>query len=218
MPDQLTTARDQIAEMCGLNRIDGEWHWHGFDVRPDDHIHPIPACLNFVSRVWPDVVRWNKHTYWKGGGRWGALTMSKEDDIGFEFVCVSVTHDELTDRMTLLHKVLVWLRDNDRPAFDTACEKIRKVSPMTRHPFIVVCSRTGHADIRTHKEGVDGSYYLDAFSGEWCRFGSLHSKRSFPFANAGHAQSILDTAPPVPIDAVWGPDEQNEKIRKECCK
>ena len=54
MPDQLTTARDQIAEMCGLNRIDGEWHWHGFDVRPDDHIHPIPACLNFVSRVWPE--------------------------------------------------------------------------------------------------------------------------------------------------------------------
>jgi hypothetical protein len=28
--------------------------------------------------------------------------------------------------MTLLLKVLKWLRDNDRPAFDAACAKIRK--------------------------------------------------------------------------------------------
>ena len=40
-----------------------------------------------------------------------------------------VTGDERTDRMTLLLKVLVWLRDNDRPAFDAACEKIRKGIP-----------------------------------------------------------------------------------------
>ena len=39
---------------------------------------------------------------------------------------VSDSGDELSDRMTLLLKVLVWLRDNDRLAFDAACEKIRK--------------------------------------------------------------------------------------------
>ena len=36
------------------------------------------------------------------------------------------SNDELADRMTLLCDVLKWLRDNDRPAFDAACEKIRK--------------------------------------------------------------------------------------------
>ena len=128
MTDQLQAARDEIAEMCGWKRVDyiddppgivrTAWCHELSEVL--DH-HPIPACLNFVSRVWPDGWDWVRDVNEDGAYRWvsfgthaGIVSISTMDS------------DELTDRMTLLLKVLHWLRDNDRPAFGAACEKIRK--------------------------------------------------------------------------------------------
>ena len=126
MPDQLTEARDQIAEMCGWIKkssdSDGVVRWFHPDsystgpVEYGDRSHPIPACLNFVSRVWPQRFYWQRSPF-----SWSALEINRKTTIR-----ASKTSDELADRMTLLLKVLVWLRDNDRPAFDAACEKIRK--------------------------------------------------------------------------------------------
>ena len=119
MSDQLTTARDQIAEMCGFHKHPN-LGWCR-DTTPISDDCPIPACLNFVSRVWPERWDWVRDVNEDGAYRWvsfgthaGIVSISTMDS------------DELTDRMTLLLKVLHWLRDNDRPAFDAACEKIRK--------------------------------------------------------------------------------------------
>ena len=119
MPDQLTEARDQIAEMCGFHKHPN-LGWCR-DTTPISDDCPIPACLNFVSRVWPERWDWVRDVNEDGAYRWvsfgthaGIVSISTMDS------------DELTDRMTLLLKVLHWLRDNDRPAFDAACEKIRK--------------------------------------------------------------------------------------------
>ena len=120
MPDQLTEARDQIAEMCGYE-YDGDLWFHDSDTERDNPLqpHPIPASLDFVSRVWPQRFYWQRSPF-----SWSALEINRKTTIR-----ASKTSDELADRMTLLLKVLVWLRDNDRPAFDAACEKIRKEIP-----------------------------------------------------------------------------------------
>ena len=125
MTDQLQADRDEIAEMCGWKRWneegDGIDHddaqgWYRRSKTLVDPDHPIPACLNFVSRVWPEGLSW-----WRSDGRWSG---------GRKYVSLVLriidSGDELADRMTLLLKVLKWLRDNERPAFDAACEKIRK--------------------------------------------------------------------------------------------
>ena len=119
MSDQLQAARDQIAEMCG-------WKYEGPETNCWVHAasgtetrwghHPIPDSLDFVSRVWPQRFYWQRSPF-----SWSALEINRKTTIR-----ASKTSDELADRMTLLLKVLVWLRDNDRPAFDAACEKIRK--------------------------------------------------------------------------------------------
>ena len=116
MTDQLQAARDEIAEMCGWKRVDyiddppgivrTAWCHELSEVL--DH-HPIPACLNFVSRVWPD------EPY-----------RTEVSDMMPDFYGIS-THDaRLEYWMCKLLDALVWLRDNDRPVFDAACEKIRK--------------------------------------------------------------------------------------------
>ena len=86
---------------------------------------------------------------------------------------------------------------------------------MTRRPFIVVCPKTGRADVRTHKDDVIGSYFLGSFSREWHRNDGLYRKGLFPFQfiNAGAAASALETAPPLPADAVWGPEEDEPKAK-----
>lgn len=119
MGDQLQAVRDEIAEMCGYRFIvDREMGPVGWELRGGAFFghHPIPACLNFVSRVWPEGLSW-----WRSDGRWSG---------GRKYVSLVLriidSGDELADRMTLLLKVLKWLRDNERPAFDAACEKIRK--------------------------------------------------------------------------------------------
>ena len=131
MSDQLTTASDQIAEMCGYkcDRPAGIWFTPPIaGVRmvacylPHN---PIPACLNFVSRVWPDGWEWWKEAHDDATiSRYGCRCLGRSSIPHSEFMLV--TGDELTDRMTLLLKILRWLRDHDRPAFDVACEKIRK--------------------------------------------------------------------------------------------
>ena len=107
MPDQLTTARDQIAEMCGFHKHPN-LGWCR-DTTPISDDCPIPACLNFVSRVWPD------EPY-----------RTEVSDMMPDLYGIS-THDaRLEYWMCKLLDALVWLRDNDRPVFDAACEKIRK--------------------------------------------------------------------------------------------
>ena len=110
MPDQLTTARDEIAEMCGFHKHPN-LGWCR-DTTPISDECPIPACLNFVSRVWPD------EPY-----------RTEVSDMMPDFYGIS-THDaRLEYWMCKLLDALVWLRDNDRPVFDAACEKIRKEIP-----------------------------------------------------------------------------------------
>jgi len=126
MPDQLTEARDQIAEMCGYE-YDGDLWFHDSDTERDNPLqpHPIPASLDFVSRVWPEGWDWWKEAHDEYSiSRYGCRCLGRSSTPHSEFMLV--TGDERTDRMTLLLKVLAWLRDNDRPAFDAACEKIRK--------------------------------------------------------------------------------------------
>lgn len=123
MSDQLQAVRDEIAEMCGYRFIvDREMGPVGWELRGGAFFghHPIPACLNFVSRVWPDGWVWCRG--------WPSVVWAtcRSNDAILHGVHLQDTDDELTDRMTLLLKVLKWLRDNDRPAFDAACEKIRK--------------------------------------------------------------------------------------------
>ena len=123
MPDQLTTARDQIAEMCGFHKHPN-LGWCR-DTTPISDDCPIPACLNFVSRVWPEGWDWWKEAHDEYSiSRYGCRCLGRSSTPHSEFMLV--TGDERTDRMTLLLKVLAWLRDNDRPAFDAACKKIRK--------------------------------------------------------------------------------------------
>lgn len=144
MTDQLQADRDEIAEMCGWKR----WNEEGDGIDHDDASgwyrrsktlvdpeHPIPASLDFVSRVWPEGVTWRREwEYYEetddgedytGHFKWYATTRIGTDEKR-NIVGLGDSGDELTDRMTLLLKVLVWLRDNDRLAFDAACEKIRK--------------------------------------------------------------------------------------------
>ena len=58
MPDQLQAARDQIAEMCGF-RKHPNLGWCR-DTTPISDECPIPASLEFVSRVWPNGVAWRR--------------------------------------------------------------------------------------------------------------------------------------------------------------
>lgn len=131
MTDQLTTARDQIAEMCGIVLIRKSHTesqprhprtWVIPDVRawcePD---HPIPACLNFVSRVWPDGWKWSYGSTPEHGWRWTA--QNKYSHVTIE---MDMSDRELVDRLSLLVLVLEWLQAHDRPAFVAACEKVRK--------------------------------------------------------------------------------------------
>lgn len=107
MPDQLTTARDQIAEMCGFHKHPN-LGWCR-DTKPVSDECPIPASLDFVSRVWPDEPY---HT---------DVSNKIPDFYGIE------THEARLEYWTTsLRDALQWLRDNDRPAFAAACEKIRK--------------------------------------------------------------------------------------------
>ena len=106
MPDQLTTARDQIAEMCG-------WKYEGPETNCWVHAasgietrwghHPIPDSLDFVSRVWLD------------------------ERYLFPDMRESVNHeDRVLSAFIHLLDILKSMRRVNRPAFDAACEKIRK--------------------------------------------------------------------------------------------
>ena len=108
MTDQLTTARDQIAEMCG-------WKYEGPETNCWVHAasgtetrwghHPVPDSLDFVSRA--------------TSGHWQYAL--------FPYGIYGTDHNErLLVAFTTWAMYLRNLRDNDRPAFDAACEKIRK--------------------------------------------------------------------------------------------
>ena len=128
MSDPLTQARDRIAELCGWKR----WHVKGDGIDHEDASgwyrrsktladpkHPIPASLDFVSRVWPEGVTWDKvysEHDWKVD--WGAY--------GYKNSWLSEYDDELTARLELLAQALVWIEEYDPPAFAAAVEKIRK--------------------------------------------------------------------------------------------
>ena len=110
MPDQLTTARDQIAEMCGWVRIDYfddppgvvRTTW-GHELSDSLDRHPIPDSLDFVSRVWLD------------------------ERYLFPDMRESVNHeDRVLSAFIHLLDILKSMRRVNRPAFDAACEKVRK--------------------------------------------------------------------------------------------
>lgn len=119
MPDQLTQTRDEIAEMCGFHKHPN-LGWCR-DTTPISDDCPIPACLNFVSRVWPDGWKWSYGSTPEHGWRWTA--QNKYSHVTIE---MDMSDRELVDRLSLLVLVLEWLQAHDRPAFEAACEKIRK--------------------------------------------------------------------------------------------
>ena len=119
MPDQLQAARDEIAEMCGwmqqqyaTPRLDVEggvyasrqrWFMCGCIFCGGDDDHPIPDSLDFVSRVWPD------------------------ERYLFPDMRESATHeDRVLSAFIDLLDILKSMRRVNRPAFDAACEKVRK--------------------------------------------------------------------------------------------
>ena len=143
MADQLQAARDEIAEMCGYRFIvDREmgpvgWELHGGAFVGD---HPIPASLDFVSLVWPDgwgyeVVRsssWNTESGDvdnRVGHESHAFRFHSDGDWEIAAITICIDSSEVDCRMRCFAGLIKWLRDNDRPAFDAACEKIRKEIP-----------------------------------------------------------------------------------------
>ena len=125
MSDPLTQARDRIAELCGyVCKFDERRYdetWCDGDVLLD--AHPIPACLNFVSKVWPDGWTMIVHRSYCG-----ITTAAAYDDKNVHYSNrLVVEHtDQITAEMILLVKVLDHLQSNDPPAFAAAVEKIRK--------------------------------------------------------------------------------------------
>ena len=110
--------RDKIAEMMGWKR-EYQW-WRHPTIDYVINAHPIPNSLDFISRAWPDGTAW-----WKDGSE-EEFVATARSSVG---IIASEPHtgDELADRMALLAKALEWLRDNDRPAFDAAIAKARRV-------------------------------------------------------------------------------------------
>ena len=110
--------RDTIAEMLGYEREVDRW------ICPNGlvygYAHPIPNSLDFISRAWPDGTAW-----WKDGSE-EEFVATARSSVG---IIASEPHtgDELADRMALYAKVLEWLRYHDRPAFDAAIAKARRV-------------------------------------------------------------------------------------------
>lgn len=132
MSDPLTQARDRIAELCGwyrwedVNEFGQQTGWIRDGRQLIDPSHPIPACLNFVSRVWPEWWRWRRDYEhpWDDQHLTRFFWVVWQDTAWS--VCIDDTGDELADRMTLLADVLAWLQSNDPSAFAAAIEKIRK--------------------------------------------------------------------------------------------
>jgi len=142
MSDPLTQARDRIAELCGWKPMEmfddppgitRVWWLH--QISPTRTAHPIPACLNWVSKVWPDGVAWRRvweyydeaddYEDYTGYLKWYA-TIRIGTDEKLNVSGLRDSGDELTDRMTLLAGVLAWLQSNDPPAFAAVVERIKK--------------------------------------------------------------------------------------------
>jgi len=124
MPDQLTLnqIRDRISEMAGIERFSSAavpgpvtWALKGHNTLHRWDHHPIPTSLDWLVRVWPEGWEWTQYC-----GDWKAYVAFGQT------LDVDGTNNELTDRMSLLLKVLVWLQSNDLPAFTAAINKIRK--------------------------------------------------------------------------------------------
>ena len=79
---------------------------------------------------------------------------------------------------------------------------------MTRRPFIVVCPKTGRADVRTHADENTGAYFLwwlrDSQT-SWVRYSENSHRGRYEWESEIIAKHNLSLAPPVPADAVWGP-------------
>jgi len=127
-----TDPRDRIAEMVGitthtlddgLNPPMPYWKLPSEDMTST---HPIPPTLDFAAAAWNCLEGWEwfrTHTL-----NWYAFgSLPSSDPYDFIGIDVDSTRNERTDRLTLLIKVLDWLKANDEPAYTTAIEKIRKV-------------------------------------------------------------------------------------------
>lgn len=81
---------------------------------------------------------------------------------------------------------------------------------MTRRPFIVVCPETGRADVRTHKDEVDGAYFMSS-DHTWRKYAAGTCRGLHAFDSVDYAEAALRSAPPVPADAVLGPEADEPK-------
>lgn len=115
------TARDTIAELIGLVYVPAVRCWYTDLEAEDQHFicadpkHPIPNTLDFVSEAWPDECS-NPN-----------VTGRPPDVYGLR------SHEDRLERFFDAYlQALVWLRDNDRPAFDAAVEKARRVMKEAR--------------------------------------------------------------------------------------
>ena len=119
-----TDPRDRIAEMVGYTPVATIW----LSDSGSRLFHPIPSTLDFAAAAWNCLEGWE----WKKKFKWDqqrerTIVVWAASDGGRGHEHVPDTHNELTDRLTLLIKVLDWLKANDEPAFNTSIEKIRKV-------------------------------------------------------------------------------------------
>jgi hypothetical protein len=112
------THRDTISEMLEWEPYPpggpDSWMWY-----PDDSDipwvsshHPIPNTIDFISAAWPDGCIWRRDCGW----------ISRRPDH-----YASDSGNELADRQALYMRVMQDRRDNDRPAFDAAVAKARRV-------------------------------------------------------------------------------------------
>lgn len=84
---------------------------------------------------------------------------------------------------------------------------------MTRRPIIVVCPKTGRADVRTHADENTGAYWLSpALESQtaWVRYHDSSQRGRHEWPSTEIARLFLSLAHPVPADAVWGPGTEVE--------
>ncbi len=125
------TARDTIAELLGLVYVPVVRCWYTDPAAEDRHFicadptHPIPNTIDFIAAVWPEGWQWDRHS---GTCRYAALAPGHS----LWTIAFLWSGNELADRMSLYAKVLEWLREHDRPAFDAAVAKARRVMEEAR--------------------------------------------------------------------------------------
>lgn len=127
----LAQVRDAMAEMVGWSRtLDNIWYRNEEGPASTNAVragllpnmgHPIPASLDWLVRAWPEG--WSWYRGWSPNC-WTAQLDGRSVISGLH---VSDANDVSLGLYTLLLKVVEWLRENDKPAFEAWVKKVMEM-------------------------------------------------------------------------------------------